>query len=132
MLFPCVSDLTPRTPEADESLATLLARSEQVRAKQTAPTVEPSPALFRPQTPVVLPTKPESPAPQEVESQSVAEAARPPGEPTSTTSRLLEAKRRAQRREKQEPHGCFPVLLDCRAQFEVSRKNCCAPVTSLV
>ena len=82
------------------NLAALLARRGQVRATQTAPAVKPSEELFRPQTPVVLPTKQESTTPNEVEAQPAAEAAKPPGEPTSTTSRLLEAKRRAQRREK--------------------------------
>jgi len=90
----------PRTPEADESLAALLARRGQVRATQTAPAVQPSPELFRPQTPVVLPTKPDLAASQAVEPQPVTEPAKPSAEPTSTTSRLLEAKRRAQRREK--------------------------------
>ncbi|PYI89180.1 MAG: hypothetical protein DME26_01810 [Verrucomicrobia bacterium] len=75
----------PRTPEADESLAALLTRRDQVRAKQTGPTIEPRPELFRP---------------EEVETPPATEAAKAPGEPASTTSRLLEAKRRAQRREK--------------------------------
>jgi len=44
----------PRTPEADESLAALLARRDQVRARQTAPPAQPSPDLFRPQRPVTI------------------------------------------------------------------------------
>jgi len=44
----------PRPSEADESLGALLARREQVRAKQTAPAPAPNPELFRPQTPVVI------------------------------------------------------------------------------
>src|SRR5437867_4605706 len=83
----------PRTPEADESLAALLTRRDQVRAKQTGPVIEPRPELFRPETPVVLPKKPEPTAPQEVETPPATEAAKAPGEPASTTSRLLEAKR---------------------------------------
>src|SRR5207247_7099545 len=39
----------PRPVEADESLAALLARRDQVRAKQTAPAIQPSPDLFRPE-----------------------------------------------------------------------------------
>jgi uncharacterized membrane protein len=93
----------PRTPEAEESLAALLARREQVRSTQTAPS-EPKPDLFRPTGPVTeaLPgvepdpgasagPKPPGPPP--------AEPPKPSGEPaSSTTSRLLEAKRRAQKR----------------------------------
>jgi len=91
----------PRPVEADESLGALLARREQVRAKQTAPATQPNPELFRPQTPAVLlqtekaPSAPITPA---IPAQS--EPAKParPGEPTSTTSRLLEAKRRARKK----------------------------------
>src|SRR5438552_6651706 len=44
----------PRPVESDESLAALLARRDQVRAKQTAPAVEPRPDLFQPERPVVV------------------------------------------------------------------------------
>jgi uncharacterized membrane protein len=92
----------PRPAEAEESLAALLARREQVRSRQTAPSVEPRPELFRPTTPVTQPlpgidATAEPSAPRE-------KAASSPGEPTpepqstTTTSRLLEAKRRAQKR----------------------------------
>jgi len=90
-----------RPPEADESLAALLVRRDQVRAKQTAPSSQPRPDLFSPQKPVVL-------VPAEGEAAAPRSGARPPGEapgpvasgelPSSTTSRLLEAKRRAQQR----------------------------------
>jgi hypothetical protein len=90
-----------RPAEADESLGALLARREQVRANQTAPAADPNPDLFRPQTSVVLPRaeKPDAPPlagtpPQEREKSGE----KPPPEPASTTSRLLEAKRRAQRK----------------------------------
>ena len=91
----------PRPPEADESLAALLARRDQVRAKQTAPAVEPRPDLFQPERPVVvLPTRQEA-GPARSEVGPTSETA-PPGEPdkqpASTASRLLEAKRRAQQR----------------------------------
>jgi uncharacterized membrane protein len=93
-----------RKPEADESLAALLARREQVRSTQTAPApTVPNPDLFRPQQPAV-----EKPffAPEALE-QAKAEPSAPaagtpapakPGEPTTTTSRLLDAKRKAQRK----------------------------------
>jgi uncharacterized membrane protein len=92
---------TPRTPEADESLAALLARRDQVRSKQTAPTVQPGPDLFKPERPVVV-----TPAKNEIRpvEPATAPSAEAPGEAklagptTSTTSRLLEAKRRAQQR----------------------------------
>ena len=87
----------PRPAQADESLAALLARRDRVRAERPA---EPSPDLFRPATPVtpttILPAQ-ERPAfnePAAVEE----EPAKPAESPTSTTSRLLEAKRRAQKR----------------------------------
>jgi uncharacterized membrane protein len=87
-----------RPAEADESLAALLARRQQVRSSTTAPAVEPRPDLFRPERPVtepmpgtmreVRPATPVAPPPEEPE----------PADTGSTTSRLLEAKRRAQRR----------------------------------
>jgi uncharacterized membrane protein len=91
----------PRPAEAEESLAALLARREQVRSQQTAPSVEPRPDLFRPEKAATQPLPGE-----EAPAAPPAEAAPPPAEspkppeapPPSTTSRLLEAKRRAQRR----------------------------------
>jgi hypothetical protein len=93
----------PRTPEAEESLAALLTRRDQVRSKQAAPVAVPSPDLFRPQRPVTeaLPGE-EAPSIPVAESEpmpSSAEASKSPEEaPETTTSRLLEAKRRAQKR----------------------------------
>src|SRR5207247_6162962 len=46
-----------RPAEADESLAALLARRGQVRAGQTAPGIQPSPDLFRPQRTAPLPER---------------------------------------------------------------------------
>jgi hypothetical protein len=90
-----------RTAGADESLSALLARRDQVRSTKTAP-AEPSPELFRPERPVegVAPTAGTFPAAATPPSTpSAAEPAHPSGEPApSTTSRLLEAKRRAQKR----------------------------------
>lgn len=89
----------PRTAEADESLAALLARRDQVRAKQTVPVVQPAPELFRPERPVVPAARPKEPIPVSGDSHPVAEGqSAPPEESASTASRLLEAKRRAQRR----------------------------------
>jgi hypothetical protein len=90
----------PRPAEAEESLAALLARRDQVRSRQATP-VEPRPELFRPNTPVT------EPLPESVSGSQKppAEPPRPDGAPTApagpaptTTSRLLEAKRRAQKR----------------------------------
>lgn len=89
-----------RPPEAQESLAALLARRDQVRATQVATATGGRPDLFQPaqppasetatsaarasQTSVVLPPEP----PATVSGES----------PASTASRLLEAKRRARQR----------------------------------
>ncbi|TAL03184.1 MAG: hypothetical protein EPO07_06560, partial [Verrucomicrobia bacterium] len=85
-------------PHHDESLATLLARRDVVRSSRTGAGTEARPDLFRPE---------QAPAPMEVPgdtSRPVAPttpAATPtpaPEEKPETTSRLLEAKKRAQRR----------------------------------
>ena len=91
----------PRPPEAQESLEALLARRQQVRSQHTVPALEPRPDLFRPEQPATEPlpgeevavSTPSQPAP------APTEPPKPPDEPApSTASRLLEAKRRAQRR----------------------------------
>jgi hypothetical protein len=92
----------PRATPADESLAALLARRDQVRTTQTGPAPDARPDLFKPQQPVILPTRPEP-----AQSTKTGEPAAPetPSAPsgdapsTSTTGRLLEAKRRAQRKQ---------------------------------
>jgi Ca-activated chloride channel family protein len=93
---------TPRAPEAEESLSALLARRDQVRARQTGPTAEPSADLFRPIKEATLPGPGEEPAAGVPPVQKAAPAAEPPKpkpeEGATTTSRLLEAKRRAQKR----------------------------------
>ena len=93
----------PRAAEADESLAALLTRRDQVRSRQTAPAPEARPELFQPQAPVILPSRPareDSPA---MEIQSPEETGATPGaakdQPTTTTSRLLDATRKAQRKQ---------------------------------
>jgi hypothetical protein len=92
----------PREPEAEESLAALLSRREQVRSTQTAPAKDPA-ELFRPQKPAapVGPadaTPPAGPGPGSPPPPATPGPGEEPPPPTSTTSRLLEAKRRAQRR----------------------------------
>jgi uncharacterized membrane protein len=92
----------PRAPEAEESLTALLARREQVRSTQTAPAVEPDPDLFRPERPGTAPlpgSEPAASASPTLQSAPAAEPEKLPAEgETSTTSRLLAAKRRAQQR----------------------------------
>jgi hypothetical protein len=93
----------PRAPESEESLAALLARRDTVRSTQTAPATQPSPDLFRPTKPVTEPLPGMAPAESAAVENSAqptpTQAAKEPAEPgATTTSRLLEAKRRAQRR----------------------------------
>jgi len=98
----------PRTAEADESLNALLARRDQVRSGQTAPAAEPDPNLFRPENAPTLP--PPGDEPGQAPGSPGRPAAPPPPPPPqpaasqpgqeSVTSRLLEAKRRAQQRKK--------------------------------
>ena len=92
---------TPRPPEAEDSLAALLTRRQQVRSQQTGPAAEPRPELFRPDKPVTMPLPGEEDAAAAVSetAPAPAETSKPPTEPApSTASRLLEAKRRAQKR----------------------------------
>jgi uncharacterized membrane protein len=93
----------PRTPAPEESLATLLARRDQVRGARTAPGPEARPELFQPQQPGAPAAMPEvQPAAPPV-TPATPPAAPPADEskPVTTTSRLLEAKRRAQSRRTQ-------------------------------
>jgi hypothetical protein len=96
----------PKTAGSDESLTALLARREQVRSTRTA-AAEPKPELFRPAKPVeeVSSAAPsDRPAPLAPASTPQEEAKKPPEVPgESTTSRLLEAKRRAQQRKGGRP-----------------------------
>lgn len=92
----------PRPAEAEESLAALLTRRDAVRSKQTAPAVQPDPDLFRPEKPGVAPlpgAEPSLDRPAEPEAiTNEPPKAAPEPAASSTTSRLLEAKRRAQKR----------------------------------
>lgn len=89
-----------RPIESDDSLAALLARRDDVRARKTGPAaVQPAPELFQPAREIPVSAPPEE-APREPER-----AASPPATPekkpeqTTVTSRLLEAKKRAQRKQ---------------------------------
>ncbi len=90
----------PRPVEADESLAALLARRDQVRTTQTARPAEPAPDLFRPQRPTTVP----EPTRGVAAEPAKAEAAKNETKETTatTTSRLLAAKRRAQQQERRK------------------------------
>jgi hypothetical protein len=96
-------DTVPRTPEAEEGLAALLARRDQVRSKTTVAPAEARPELFQP---VNAPADSwtgttEAAKPASSPAAAVAEPAESAEEASSTTtSRLLEAKRRAQHRRK--------------------------------
>jgi hypothetical protein len=88
----------PKVQQTDVSLAALLTRRDEVRSRQSRP--EPArEELFQPAQPVSSPL----PGTESAEPQAPAtppqspEAAAPPAQQTST-NRLLEAKRRAQKR----------------------------------
>jgi uncharacterized membrane protein len=88
-----------RPVEADEGLAALLAKREQVRASQPTAPVEAKPDLFQPKTTEASPLfagVSESQS-QPAEEAKVAAEPEKPRENLSTASKLLEAKRRAQR-----------------------------------
>lgn len=95
-----------RTAEAEESLSALLARRDQVRSSKTGPvvtTTEARPDLFRPQKEAVLPSDEPAPKGQAgpvAPSVAVEKKTEAGDKPETTTSRLLEAKRRAQKRNK--------------------------------
>lgn len=92
-----------RPKEADESLAALLTRRDQVRASQKpAEQVVVSPTMFQPKEPAQIHRPKPSPKPVMVTAQGEEPAAAstpaPTEETTTTTSRLLDAKKRAQKR----------------------------------
>ena len=89
--------------DTNESLGSLLATREAVRAQRSAPVVEVNPDLFRPQqTPVAGSTvggtiQPRVDPPGQA-TESPAGGSQSSGAEPSTTSRLLEAKKRAQKK----------------------------------
>ncbi len=84
----------PVAPQSEESLSALLARRAHVRATQTAPAEQAAAELFRPRQPA------EQSEETKTEATVLVEA--PPEkastQPVSTTSRLLEAKKRARKK----------------------------------
>jgi uncharacterized membrane protein len=93
-------NVPPRPAEAEESLTALLARRDAVRSKQTASASEPNPELFRPERAATTPlpggeVDAVAPEPEVVEASAPGDSEKT----QSTTSRLLEAKRRAQKRQ---------------------------------
>ena len=88
----------PKPSESDDSLATLLARRDQIRSSQPTAIAEPKADLFTPKTPVVIPNK--ATEGDEVAAGETQQTSDTPKQeaPTTTTSRLLEAKRRAKQK----------------------------------
>ena len=93
---------TPRPVESEVSLASLLAKRGEVRTTRTAAGTEPRAELFRPEQPggpIELPTVGGSETAPSGERPTVAPTKMEDTEkPVGTTSRLLEAKKRAQKR----------------------------------
>lgn len=85
----------PRTVEAEESLDALLTRRAEVRARTT--TAEPIPDLFQPKTAPRVEEQAATSAPTAAPEPKAASKEQQ-ADSTQTTSRLLEAKRRAQKR----------------------------------
>jgi hypothetical protein len=88
----------PRPKEADDSLAALLTRRGQVRARQPATVAPPSPDLFRPDKIVTDGGEPHAAGATKHAAGEPEDRKKPAPEEASTASRLLDAKRRAQRR----------------------------------
>jgi hypothetical protein len=92
----------PLPAEAEESLAALLARRDQVRSQRTGlgPAGEPRPELFQPAAgaTVTLPSGAAAAEPAPTVAEPTAATALPAAQRPSTTSRLLDAKRRAVKR----------------------------------
>jgi hypothetical protein len=91
-----------RPAEAEISLAALLARRETIRSKQTVSPLEPKPDLFRPKMEATMPLPGQEGQPAPAQSAATPAVSELPTEESapapSTTSRLLDAKRRAQKR----------------------------------
>lgn len=82
----------------DESLSALLARRDQVRSRRPTPVAAPSEELFKPKRPVAVEAKPQDLADTSKASGPKSAPKGPQPEAESTTSRLLEAKRRARKK----------------------------------
>ena len=91
-----------RLAHSDESLASLLARRDEARSNMGAANPPVRPELFRPVQPPPPPTDPPAPGASSpgTDPRSVppdATTPTPPAPPVDTTSRLLDAKRRARK-----------------------------------
>ena len=87
----------PKVTKSDDSLSALLTRRDAVRAETTKP-VEDRPELFQPTMPVTMPlpgTEPKAAEPVKPMTEAASEKKPEEG---STASRLLDAKKRAQKR----------------------------------
>ena len=88
----------PVAADQDQSLGALLARRDQIRSKETAPGISPAPELFQPKS---QPPAQKSTLAQPIPSatpEKPSPATTQPAPPADTTSRLLAAKRRAQKK----------------------------------
>ncbi len=93
----------PRAKEADESLSALLNRRDRVRSSRPTAVAAPSPDLFKPEKEAVIPETPGAEVGKPMTSMPVPEEKTATvTEPVNTTSRLLDAKRRAKKRTGQE------------------------------
>jgi len=90
----------PRTPEADESLGALLARRDRARTWQNSPVIQARPELFEPEKETTAGPVPERSNPSPLPSVEPGSGEMPAvtGQPASTASRLLAAKKKAQKR----------------------------------
>jgi len=87
----------PKVMKSDESLSALLQRRDAVRAETTKP-VEDRPELFQPTVPVTLPLPGTEPKAEEPAKPATETTPGKKPEEGSTASRLLDAKKRAQRK----------------------------------
>ncbi len=91
---------SPREVASKESMATLLARKQQVQSTHARPAAEAPPDLFQPVQEAELPPSAapgSTPQPSAPEAEPGKQAAPAPEGPGSTAGRLLDAKRRARK-----------------------------------
>jgi hypothetical protein len=85
--------------EADQSLTALLARRDHVRSTRPTPVVAPSEELFKPkQAPAPTLTAEEAATAKPLATEKPVEEKPKPAEDVTTTSKLLEAKKRARKK----------------------------------
>lgn len=93
----------PRQAAADESLAALLSRRDQVRGKTPVAVGAPRLELFRPKQEAVVPPALEPQPPQSPATSPPAEAPVTPGDKASTASQLLAARRKVRKPPENSP-----------------------------